>query len=156
MNTETLDNLSIERFAAFLDGNLNEEDMQDVAAAIDSSNEFSDILKETIQIDELVDLYENNLELLQNEVFDEEFELPIIPNFIHESNSVELSSVSSEESDTIILDKDDTEVGQVFNSETNEDNTTLEPIMERTFAVQEDTHSIDEDFNENPNIQDYI
>lgn len=95
MNTEILDNLSIERFAAFLDGNLNEEDMQEVATAIDSSNEFSDILRETMQIDELVDSYESHPELLQNEVLDTDFDLPVISVFSESPEEMKLSVVNS-------------------------------------------------------------
>lgn len=107
MNTEILDNLSIERFAAFLDGNLNEEDMQEVAAAIDSSNEFTDILSEVMQVDECVDLYTSQPDMLQSESLDIDFDLPVIPVFSESPEEMELSVVNSDNSTIELRQNDD-------------------------------------------------
>lgn len=98
MNTDILENISIEQFAAFLDGNLKEEDMQSVAATIDVNKELSDILSEVMLVDESVDLYANHLDMLQSEMPDMDFDLPVIPILAESTETVELSVVSTDNS----------------------------------------------------------
>lgn len=106
---ELNNNISIEQFAAFLDGNLPEDEMQAVATAIDSTVEYSDILGDAMLVDDAVDEYMN-----QSDVYDvlpdTDFDLPIIPELVKTSDVIELAYINDTESDTVEFQKDDVNI----------------------------------------------
>lgn len=106
-NTETMNNISIEQFAAFLDGNLPEEEMQSVAMAIDANEEYSDILGNVMQVDDTTDVYMAQPELLDMDFLDSDFELPVVPELVMSDDMVELSLAHPEESDTVMVENAD-------------------------------------------------
>lgn len=87
----TTNDISIEQFAAFLDGNLPDDEMQIVADAIDANEEYTEILNDVMQVDETVDVYMSNPDAFQDELLDSEFDLPIIPVVPEVADIVELS-----------------------------------------------------------------
>lgn len=100
-------NISIEQYAAFLDGNLSEEDMQAVAMAIDSDKEYSDILGEAMHVDESVEVYMNRPEDWQDEILDTDFDLPVVPLPVDAADVVELSVANPAEPDVVEVGKSD-------------------------------------------------
>ena len=59
-----MNHLSLEQFAAFLDGNLSEADMQAVASAIDADPASSTVLGKTMMVDDLADWYAGQPEVM--------------------------------------------------------------------------------------------
>ena len=84
-----MNDISIESFAAFLDGNLSEDEMQRVADYIDADNDCSDILKDVMRVDQRTDFYTSHPELLTNEMPGMDIELPEILNTV-ETETVDL------------------------------------------------------------------
>lgn len=93
----TTNGLSIEQFAAFLDGNLPDDEMQIVADAIDGNKEYTEILGDVMQVDETVDVYMSNPDTFQNELLDSDFDLPVIPVVPEVADIVELAAADSVE-----------------------------------------------------------
>ena len=73
--------ISIEQFAAFLDGNLPETEMQAVASAIDGNSDLTAILGEVMSVDETIDPLDGTTDFLAEETLPDEddFILPDIP-----------------------------------------------------------------------------
>jgi len=89
-------NISIERFAAFLDGNLPEKEMQDVADIIDSDRNYMDVVSATIDIDNMVEVIADDTNVLPEELCDMDFEFPVIPAFDSINGEVEILPVLDE------------------------------------------------------------
>lgn len=87
-----MNDISIESFAAFLDGNLSEAEMQRVADYIDANNDCSDILKDVMTVDQRTDYYTSHPELLTNEMPGMDIELPEILNTV-KTETVDLEYV---------------------------------------------------------------
>ncbi|MCI7272855.1 hypothetical protein MR642_00815 [bacterium] len=73
--------ISIEQFAAFLDGNLPEADLQAVAAAIDADPELTSVLGDILQVDEASEPLDGMPAAVPDELLTDEagFCLPEIP-----------------------------------------------------------------------------
>ena len=73
--------ISIEQFAAFLDGNLPEADLQAVAAAIDADHELTSVLGDILQVDEASEPLDGMPAAVPDELLTDEagFCLPEIP-----------------------------------------------------------------------------
>ena len=73
--------ISIEQFAAFLDGNLPEVDLQAVAAAIDADPELTSVLGDILQVDEASEPLDGMPAAVPDELLTDEaaFCLPEIP-----------------------------------------------------------------------------
>ena len=91
-----MNDISIESFAAFLDGNLSEDEMQRVADYIDADNDCSDILKDVMRVDQRTDFYTSHPELLTNEMPGMDIELPEILNTV-ETETVDLKCAIEED-----------------------------------------------------------
>ena len=87
----TTNGISIEQFAAFLDGNLPDDEMQIVADAIDGNKEYTEILGDVMQVDETVDVYMSNPGAFRDELSDTDFDLPVIPVVPETADIVELA-----------------------------------------------------------------
>ena len=88
--------ISIEQFAAFLDGNLPEAEMQAVAAAIDGDPDFTAILGEVLNVDEAIAPLDGTTDFFDGETLpdEEDFILPDIPAV--EANTVEVLPAEAE------------------------------------------------------------
>lgn len=106
-NSEIMDNISIEQFAAFLDGNLTEEGMQDVAKMIDLNHEYTDILEEVMHVDDSVDAFMVQPEMFNDVFLDSDFDIPVVPELVMSDNMVELSLAHPEDSDTVMVENAD-------------------------------------------------
>lgn len=119
-STEAMNNISIEQFAAFLDGNLPEEDMQQVALSIDADKELSGILADAMQVDESVDEYMNHPDALQADIQNMDFDLPVIPVFAETADEVTLALADSPGSVELIAD-DDSDIHLAAAAESSDD-----------------------------------
>lgn len=73
--------ISIEKFAAFLDGNLPETELQAVASAIDGNPDFTAILGEVLNVDDAINPLNETTDFFAGEALpdEENFVLPEIP-----------------------------------------------------------------------------
>ena len=88
--------ISIEQFAAFLDGNLPETEMQAVASAIDGNPDFTAILGEVLNVDEAIVPLDGTTDFFDGETLpdEEDFILPEIPAV--EADTVEVLPAEAE------------------------------------------------------------
>lgn len=88
--------ISIEQFAAFLDGNLPEAEMQAVAAAIDGNPDFTAILGEVLNVDDAIAPLDGSTDFFAEETLpdEEDFILPEIPAV--EAETVEVLPAEAE------------------------------------------------------------
>lgn len=101
--TDQIKDVSIEQFAAFLDGNLPEDEMAAMEVAIDGSERLSGILDDAMDIEDYMDLQPQSAFELPEEIASMDFELPVIedPNgdewvlATYEDDEVEVAAVAA-------------------------------------------------------------
>lgn len=96
-NTNVNNNISIEQFAAFLDGNLPSDEMTAVAAVIDQNQELSDIIGETMIVDDAIELILQQPNEVVDELTDADWIMPEIPGLTEADDTVVLRTVESED-----------------------------------------------------------
>lgn len=90
MHNDFMPNISIEEFAAYLDGNLLPDGMERIEQAISSDPSLATIKGLSDRVESDVDsFYENNLQIPES-IANLDFELPDIDNFNGVQNSFEL------------------------------------------------------------------
>lgn len=67
---------SIEKFAAFLDGNLLPDEMEQISSEVNNDEMMRDILSASKQVDETIDSYTPEDLVLPDELISYDFELP--------------------------------------------------------------------------------
>lgn len=93
-----MNHLSLERFAAFLDGNLSEADMQAVASAIDADPASTAVLGKTMMVDDLADWYAGQPEVMAESLAAEgDFVLPGLQAAGEPVDEITLHYVAAEE-----------------------------------------------------------
>ncbi|MGM9689010.1 MAG: hypothetical protein ACI3YD_08155 [Alloprevotella sp.] len=93
-----MNHLTLERFAAFLDGNLPEADMQAVAAAIDADPSCSAVLGKAMEVDDLAGWYAGQPEVMAEALAaEDDFVLPEVPVAVEPDEGVTLHYVAAEE-----------------------------------------------------------
>lgn len=68
--------VSIEKFAAYLDGNLTEEGMNEVASAIHADDSLQDILSSGYMVDEMLSTYDDWNQIVPDDIFTDSFDIP--------------------------------------------------------------------------------
>lgn len=82
MNKDFVPPVSIEEFAAYLDGNLTEDGMNKVASSIQSDKFLRNISYDSINIDDSIANYESNGQTVPDNIASDDFEIPdITENF---------------------------------------------------------------------------
>lgn len=81
--------VSLEKFSAYLDGNLSSSSMEQMSALISNDDVLLDMVKENLEIEDAEDYYSDSLIESESIMCDENFELPNIEDFSseHEINS---------------------------------------------------------------------
>lgn len=87
---DVMNTVSVERLAAFLDGNLADDDLQRVAAAIDADPALSDIVGEALLVDDSVEAMLTHPDEWQQDAIDNDYSLPVVPTFADAGAEVEL------------------------------------------------------------------
>lgn len=78
MHKDFVPPVSIEKFAAYLDGNLTEEGMNEVASAIHSDDSLQNILSSGYMVDETLSTYDDWNQIVQDDIFTDSFDIPNI------------------------------------------------------------------------------
>ena len=86
MNKDFMPPVSIEEFAAYLDGNLTEDGMNEVASAIHSDKSLQDIASDSINIDESIANYESKGQSIPDDIVSDDFEIPDITEYFENSD----------------------------------------------------------------------
>lgn len=76
MHKDFVPPVSIEKFAAYLDGNLTEEGMNDVASAIHADDSLQDILSSGYMVDEMLSTYDDWNQIVPDDIFTDSFDIP--------------------------------------------------------------------------------
>ena len=90
MNKDFMPPVSIEEFAAYLDGNLTEDGMNEVASAIHSDKSLQDIASDSINIDESIANYESKGQSIPDDIVSDDFEIPDITEYFENSDILSL------------------------------------------------------------------
>lgn len=144
-NTATLNDISIEQFAAFLDGNLPEDDMQSVSSIIDADKEYSDILGDVMHIDDTVDTYTSMPDAYADEIPDMDFDLPLIPvTSVAAEDTVELHFANAPESDNVEIHCANAASITPHDNLGNDDDPLLCSYTEPQTSVCDDAYDIDQ------------
>lgn len=86
MHKDFVPPVSIEEFAAYLDGNLTENGMNEVASAIQSDGSLQNILSTGYMVDETLSTYDNWNQIVPDDVFTDSFEISNIEENLDSSN----------------------------------------------------------------------
>ena len=78
MHKDFVPPVSIEKFAAYLDGNLTEEGMNEVASAIHADDSLQDILSSGYMVDEMLSTYDDWNQIVPDDIFTDSFDIPNI------------------------------------------------------------------------------
>ena len=98
-----IQDITIEQFAAFLDGNLSEDETAAMEVAIDGSEQLSGILDDAMNIEDYMDLQPESAFELPEEIALMDFELPVIEGSneeewvvaTYEDDEVEVAAVAA-------------------------------------------------------------
>lgn len=83
--------ISLEKFAAYLDNNLSDADMQQVSAIIEMDDDMRQLMSQSVMIDEDMEAEDYWEEQLPESLTNEEFDIPDINGFM-ESESLDDST----------------------------------------------------------------
>lgn len=86
--------VSIEKFAAFLDGNLPENEMQQISSLIQNDDALKSIYEVSENIDTSLNEYTSNGIQIPDEILNLDFDLPTIDDTYHPSNEFMFDSMS--------------------------------------------------------------
>lgn len=103
----TMNGITIEQFAAFLDGNLSNDDMQIVSDAIDVNKDYSAILSDVMEVNDTTDVYSAQQDFLLSEMPGMDYDLPVLPISLDSQDTVELTPVNPAEPLTIEANNED-------------------------------------------------
>lgn len=78
MHKDFVPPVSIEKFAAYLDGNLTEDGMNEIASAIHSDDSLQDIMSSCHAIDDTIANYEPLQLTVPDDIYSTDFEIPQI------------------------------------------------------------------------------
>lgn len=78
MNKDFMPPVSIEEFAAYLDGNLSEDGMKNISSIISYNNNLADITEISDVVDVTKEHYMQDEELLPSEIESMDFDIPLI------------------------------------------------------------------------------
>ena len=86
MHKDFVPPVSIEEFAAYLDGNLTEEGMDEVASAIHADDSLQDILSSGYMVDETLSTYDDWNQIVPDDIFTDSFDIPNVEGILDASD----------------------------------------------------------------------
>lgn len=137
--------ISVEQFAAFLDGNLAADVMQRVADAIDGDAALSDLLGDAMAVDDEVEALADLEAIVPDELLNLDFDLPDVidamPIDDDSLSDVLLMPAADTDADVVELD-----LAQPFAADTDTDAplVAMEPDIDTPFAADEDMSVVDD------------
>ena len=145
MDKEFMPPLSIEEFAAYLDGNLSEDEMNRIDALVSTNPEMEELVDIADEVDEDVQIYMQDEFAYEADVTaldDSDFDIPNLDADITPS----IGSDSSEYRDVACAADETTDIPEI--SSFNNDDETMEEMLEKNdFQTYQDKDSVNA-FNE--------
>ena len=86
MHKDFIPPVSIEEFAAYLDGNLTEEGMNEVASASHADDSLQDILSSGYMVDETLSTYDDWNQIVPDDIFTDSFDIPNVEGILDASD----------------------------------------------------------------------
>ena len=86
MHKDFVPPVSTEEFAAYLDGNLTEEGMNEVASAIHADDSLQDILSSGYMVDETLSTYDDWNQIVPDDIFTDSFDIPNVEGILDASD----------------------------------------------------------------------
>ena len=124
--------VSIEEFAAYLDGNLTEEGMNEVASAIHSDDSLQNILSSGYMVDETLSTYDDWNQIVQDDIFTDSFDIPNI------EGNLDASDIFPQNEDSIYAETVDVsyDVDNITVTENDKINTVNSNIQTMTNTIK--------------------
>ena len=149
MRNEFIPPVSIEEFAAYLDGNLSQEDMAKMELIIETDSSMQEIALSSQSIDENMTNNEP-LELrLPDELSSSDFEIPIIEDNVIDDNNHEYIEVAACAAEPIgdITDVEETEVKSLTSENLN--------LLNHSEFSEDITDNIDEHITNQDGVENF-
>ena len=132
MHKDFVPPVSIEKFAAYLDGNLTEEGMNEVASAIHSDDSLQNILSSGYMVDETLSTYDDWNQIVQDDIFTDSFDIPNI------EGNLDASDIFPQNEDSIYAETVDVsyDVDNITVTENDKINTVNSNIQTMTNTIK--------------------
>ena len=128
MHKDFIPSVSIEEFAAYLDGNLTEDGMNDIASAIHSDDSLQDIMSSCHTIDDTIANYEP-LQLTVPEDIAADFEIPQVDDNdylnVGDCANWDVAACAADPFTTDIIDADDDTFSMSGHTDITDDSTDI-------------------------------
>lgn len=135
--------ISVEQFAAFLDGNLAADEMQRVADAIDGDAALSDLLGDAMAVDDEVEALADLEAIVPNELLSMDFELPDVIDAmpIDDDSLSDVQLLPTDDTDAHVIELD---IAHPIAADTDTSLVAMEPDVDESFAADEDVNVVDD------------
>ena len=143
MKNDVLNSISVEKFAAYLDGNLSSDEMQQVSSLMETNEMMHDIYAVSGLVDETLANYTGDDLTLPEEITSTDFELPSLFHDLQTSDSPEVFEVAASASCADVIDECNTDVDCLL----NDDNPTKDfsSFEDSTNLMQDEISSVSPD-----------
>lgn len=132
MHKDFVPSVSIEEFAAYLDGNLTEDGMNEIASAIHSDDSLQDILSSGYMVDETLSTYNDWNQIVQDDISTDSFDIPNI------EGNLDVSDIFPQNEDSIYAETVDVsyDVDNITVTENDKINTVNSNIQTMTNTIK--------------------
>lgn len=132
MHKDFVPSVSIEEFAAYLDGNLTEDGMNEIASAIHSDDSLQDILSSGYMVDETLSTYNDWNQIVQDDISTDSFDIPNI------EGNLDVSDIFPQNEDSIYAETVDVsyDVDNITVTENDKKNTVNSNIQTMTNTIK--------------------
>lgn len=132
MHKDFVPSVSIEEFAAYLDGNLTEDGMNEITSAIHSDDSLQDILSSGYMVDETLSTYNDWNQIVQDDISTDSFDIPNI------EGNLDVSDIFPQNEDSIYAETVDVsyDVDNITVTENDKINTVNSNIQTMTNTIK--------------------
>lgn len=148
MHKDFVPPISIEEFAAYLDGNLSDDEMQRVSSVIENDEAMQDIAVNNLSIEDALSHCESSEFILPDELTSLDFEIPQFDDSMNIDNAWEDLEVAACAADTICYDPTECDDSSTITS--HEDNVGIH----HEESLGDISDGINHDFTQEHNVLD--
>ncbi|MBQ0020409.1 MAG: hypothetical protein KBT39_07810 [Bacteroidales bacterium] len=135
--------ISVEQFAAFLDGNLAADEMQRVADAIDGYAALSDLLGDAMAVDDEVEALADLDAIVPDELLSMDFSLPDVVDLqpLVDDSLSDVQLLPTDDTDAHVIELD---IAHPIAADTDTSLVAMAPDVDEPFAADEDMNIVDD------------
>ena len=135
--------ISVEQFAAFLDGNLAADEMQRVADAIDGDAALSDLLSDAMAVDDEVEALTDLEAVVPDELLSMDFELPDVVDVqpLDDDSLLDVHLFPTDDVDAHVVELD---IAHPIAADTDTSFVAMAPDVDESYAADEDMNIVDD------------